>query len=62
VQLLQAQFLHRGQDQERTIWWGRDYGSFQVYQWMVEDATNEWQQEFESDTEESVREWKRVKP
>jgi hypothetical protein len=37
IEILQAQFAHRGWNGEQDYWWARDDGAIEVYRWWIED-------------------------
>ena len=37
IEILQAQFVHRGRNDEQDFWWARNDGEIEVYRWWVEE-------------------------
>jgi hypothetical protein len=37
IEMLQAQFVHRGRNEEQDHWWARNDGSLEFYRWWVEE-------------------------
>jgi hypothetical protein len=35
IEMLQAQFLHRGWDKTAEQWWARNDASLQLYRWVI---------------------------
>ena len=36
IEMLQAQFLHRGRNEEQDHWWARNDNALEFYRWWVE--------------------------
>jgi hypothetical protein len=37
IEMLQAQFAHRGRNKEQDYWWARNDGGIELYRWWIED-------------------------
>src|SRR5436190_21176324 len=39
IEMLQAQFIRRGRNEEQDHWWARNDGGLKLYRWWVEGMT-----------------------
>ena len=37
IEMLQAQFVHRGKNEEQDHWWAWNDGAIEVYRWWIEE-------------------------
>ena len=37
IEMLQAQFAHRGRNEEQDHWWARNDGALEFYRWWIEE-------------------------
>jgi hypothetical protein len=37
IEMLQAQFTHRGRNEEQDHWWARNEGAVEMYRWWIEE-------------------------